>query len=265
MKLRHLLAGFAFVSAAASAHTVWVMPSQYTLSSDNTWIEVTVTAGNMTFVVDKPVSADNLKLFGPDGKQQTIASHYQGKRQSLAEALLKTDGTYRLELSGAPRYMTFYKEGGERKRLFLDKQQAKAKLPKDATEVQTMQVVGKALAFVTVNGPTDAPLKATGHGLEVTLSKHPADIVEKEPVTFTFTLDGKPVPKLEVTLSHGGELYRNDPGRQHLVTDAKGQLTLTPSVAGRYLLETGLQGKADGIKADRRRDNLTLTFEVGLQ
>lgn len=265
MKLRHLIASLALVSATTSAHTVWVQPSQYTLSSNNTWIEVEVSAGNMTFVVDKPVSANNLKLFGPDGKARDIASRHQGKRQSLAEALLKEDGTYRLELSGAPRYMTFYKEKGEQKRLFADKVAAKGQLPKDATEVRSLMVNGKSLAFVTVNGPSDAALATTGHGLEVTLGTHPADLVEKEPVTFTFTLDGKPAKGLEVTVSRGGELYRNEPGRQHLTTNDQGQLTLTPAVAGRYLVETGLASQADGVKADQRRDNLTLTFEVGLQ
>lgn len=265
MKLTKLVAVLALTgSAGALAHTMNVLPSHYVQSKTGGYITVDLFASNMTFQPDKGVGVDGFKVILPDGSSGKAESAAQGKRKSILDVALPQAGTYRLENGGQPRFFTSYVLNGERQRLMGDKQKAKAELPKGAEQVVTTQGRSRAIAFVTVNGPTDTVLKTTGKGLEFTFDKHPADIVAGEAVTVTLLLDGKPVKDVKADIAFDGELYRNEPGRQHYVTDSKGQFSFTPAQPGRYLLETAVEANSSSDKADKIREGLTLTFEAAL-
>jgi len=265
MKLTKLVAVLALAgSASALAHTMNVLPSHYVQSKTGGHITVDLFASNMTFQADKGVGVDGFKVVLPDGSISKAESAVQGKRKSIADVALPQAGTYRLENGGQSRFFTSYVLNGERKRLMGDKQKAKAELPKGAEQVVTTQGRSRALAFVTVNAPTDTVLKTTGQGLEFMFDKHPADIVAGESVTVALLFNGKPVPKVKADIAFDGELYRNEPGRQHFVTDDKGQFSFTPASPGRYLLETAYEANAASDKADKIREGLTLTFEAAL-
>lgn len=253
-----------FAASAALAHTMNVVPSHYVQSKTGSLITVDLFASNMTFQADKGVGVDGFKVILPDGTVTKAASAAQGKRKSIADVELPVAGTYRLEMGGQPRYFTSYKVAGEQKRLMGDKQKAAKELPKDATDVVTTQGRNRAMAFVTVNGPTDTVLKTTGQGLEFSFDRHPADIVAGEAVTVTLTLNGKPAAGVKADLSFDGEFYRNDPARQHLVTNQAGQFSFTPANAGRYLLEASVEAALQSAKADKIREGFTLSFEAAL-
>lgn len=262
-KITTLLATL-LVSGAASAHTLWLVPSHYVLSKENSWIAVDASAANMTFVPDKGIGLNNLSLHLPDGKKQEIKSVYQGKRKSMADVQLGGDGTYRIELSNPLRYFTSYEVDGERKRLMADKKERVSQLPEGATKVETTQMRSRSYAYITVNKPTDTVVKLTGQGLEVSSKVHPADIVAEETVTFTFNLDGKPQANVKGTLSFDGELYRNEAGRVDFTTDKNGVFSFTPEVAGRYLIEASYSADTKSELADKVREAVTFTFEVAL-
>jgi uncharacterized GH25 family protein len=265
MKKVHLFALSAlFAASSALAHTMNVVPSHYVQSKTGGFVTVDLFASNMTFQADKGVGIEGFKVVLPDGTVTKAVSATLGKRKSMADVELPVAGTYRLEMGGQPRYFTSYKVGGEQKRLMGDKQKAAKELPKDATDVVTTQGRNRAMAFVTVNGPTDTVLKTTGQGLEFSFDRHPADIVAGEAVTVTLTLNGKPVAGVKADLSFDGELYRNDPARQHLVTDKAGQFSFTPANAGRYLLEASTEAALKSDKADKIREGFTLSFEAAL-
>lgn len=265
MKAVQLLALSALVSASATfAHTMNVVPSHYVQSKTGGFVTVDLFASNMTFQADKGVGIDGFKVVLPDGSVAKAVAATQGKRKSIADVELPVAGTYRLEMGGQPRYFTSYKVAGEQKRLMGDKQKAAKELPKEATDVVTTQGRNRAIAFVTVNGPTEAVLKNTGQGLEFSFDRHPADIVAGEAVTVTLTLNGKPAEGIKADLSFDGELYRNDPARQHLVTDKAGQFSFTPANAGRYLLEASAEAALKSDKADKIREGFTLSFEAAL-
>lgn len=256
-----LLAAFSQTSAA---HTLWLMPSHFVLSSEQSWISVDLSAANMTFVADKGVSPEHLAIVYPDGSRHKFSHSYQGKRKSQADHQLTQPGTYLLENAAPARYFTLYQLNGERKRLAADKQAAQAQLPAGASEQLTSYSQSKALAVVTVKAPNRTAITPGGKGLEVNFVSHPADYVAAEAIRWQLLFDGKPVPGLSVELSRQDELYRNDAGRQTLHSDAQGYLQFTPPVAGRYLLETHYQAKVATALADQLRAGLTLTFEVGL-
>ncbi|MEN3157690.1 DUF4198 domain-containing protein [Alkalimonas sp. NCh-2] len=251
-------------SASAAAHTLWVLPSHFVLSSEDSWISVDVSAANMTFVADKGVSPANLSIVFPDGQRQAFAQSYQGKRKSQADHQLTMDGTYRIELGGPARYFTFFQEDGQRRRIMANKQERAAQLPANATNVVTTRSRGRALSYVSVNAPNQTALALSNDGLELKLLTHPADVVATEPVRWQFVLDGKPVADVQVELSREGELYRDDAGREVLSSDANGYLTFTPQVPGRYVIEASVQLDSSNALADQVRESLTLTFEAAL-
>ncbi|WP_082971704.1 DUF4198 domain-containing protein [Rheinheimera sp. SA_1] len=254
----------AMFSLQLSAHTMTVVPSHYVQSKTGGWVSVDVSATNMTFQWDKGIPLENFKVFTPDGQQGKVDSVYQGKRKSQADVELATEGTYRLELGNGSRFFTSYELKGERKRLMANKKDRAAQLPAGAEKVVTTQGNSRALAFITVNKPSDAVLALTNKGLEFQFDRHPADIVATEEVTVTLLMNGKPAAGVELDLSRDGELYRNEPERMHHKTDASGKFSFTAPVAGRYLLEASYQADVSNELTDKVREGFTLSFEAAL-
>jgi len=264
MKKLLLAAMFTLCSQSVLAHTLWVMPSHFVLSGEDTWISVDLSAANMTFVADKGVSPGSLRIIFPDGQSQKFAQHYQGKRKSQADHQLVAEGTYLIENGGAARYITLFEVNGERKRIMADKKAASSELPKEATKITTSRSQSKALAVVTVNAPNRTAITPKGEGFEVNFVTHPADYVAEDTIQWQLLVEGKPAAGVKVELSREGELYRNNAARIALESDAEGKLQFTPEYAGRYLLEASYQANTVTALADNERASLTLTFEVGV-
>jgi uncharacterized GH25 family protein len=254
----------ALFSATVSAHTMTVVPSHYVQSKTGSWVSVDISATNMTFQWDKGIPVENFKVFSPNGEPGKVGAVFQGKRKSQADIELATEGTYRLELGNGRRFFTSYELKGERKRLMANKKERAAKLPAGAEQVVTTQGNSRAMAFITVNKPSDAVLALTNKGLEFQFDRHPADIVATEEVTVTLLVDGKPASGVELDLSREGELYRNEPERLRHITDASGTFSFTAPVAGRYLLEASYQADMNNELTDKVREGFTLSFEAAL-
>jgi len=259
-----LIPALLFSSLSVSAHTMWILPSHFVASKAGTWVSADVSAGNMTFVADKGVSPEMVRLIRPDGQPENISNKYQGKRKSQVDFELTQDGTYKLEMAGPARYFTSYKVNGERKRLMADKSKRASELPANATDVVTTQGRSRSMSFITLNKPTATVLALSNEGLEFTSSVHPADIVAGEPVTFTFFVDGKATAGVELDVSSEGERYRDNAGRVQFTTDASGQFSYTPSKAGAFLLEAHYRSDIKTAKADQRNEGLTVSFEASL-
>lgn len=264
--MKKLLLGsmLALLSQSALAHTLWVMPSHFVLSGEDSWVSVDISAGNMTFIADKGVSPNNLSIVFPDGSRHAFAQSYQGKRKSQADHQLVAEGTYLIENGGAPRYFTMFEVNGERKRIMANKQEAASQLPAGATKVTTSRGQGKALAVVNVKKPNRTAITPKGEGFELDFTTHPADYVAEETIQWQMLLDGKPAADVKVEFSRQDELYRDNAGRLEVKTDAQGKLVFTPEYPGRYLLEASYQAADSSPLADQVRASLTLTFEVGL-
>ncbi|MBU1309546.1 MAG: DUF4198 domain-containing protein [Gammaproteobacteria bacterium] len=264
LKKTAVLLSTLLLSNSLSAHTLWLLPSHYVLSKQDSWISVDASAANMTFVPDKGISLASLTLHLPDGKVQQVTSVHQGKRKSMADIQLAGDGTYKLEMANPLRFFTSYELNGERKRLMANKQERAAQLPAGASKVETTQMRSRNFAYITVNSPTNTLVKLQGEGLEISSKVHPADVVAEEPLHLVFNLDGKPQAGVKGVLSYEGELYRNDAGRIEFETGADGAFSFTPATAGRYLIEASYSADSDSALADKVRESVTYTFEVAL-
>ncbi|WP_286238873.1 DUF4198 domain-containing protein [Neptuniibacter halophilus] len=262
-----LLGGLLAISSMAQAHPLWVLPSEFSLSTEEgqgQWVSFDVSASHTVFAYDKGVPLDSFKLYAPDGDRQPLGSYFKGHRRSVFELYLDQNGTYKIEGQRPAFYFTSYKSGKRDtpKRMMANKQEAKQRLPKNARDVSTLLIDLSTRTYVTNNTPSDSVLTPAAKGLDLNLLTHPSDIVVGEPVELALLLDGKPVSDVEVEITPGGTRYRSERGALQLNTDQQGAIRFTPEQAGPWLLGASLKSPVDSPLADYKMSIRYMSFEV---
>lgn len=254
------------INSQASAHSRWLLPSHYTLSSEQgEWIALDATASNEVFYVDKALSIDSLTILTPSGKTAHPSSTYKAHRKSVADYFVKENGTYKITNNAAASYFSSYKVADKRHRARVNKVELKALTPNNATDVLTTYGLTRVETYITMNNPTEN-YAIEGKFLELVPKTHPAEIIETEEATFAFTYHGNAQAGVEVEVMRDGARYRNSPEVVKLVTNSKGEITFTPKQAGRYLLIAEYQQDAkNNTLADKEHGGIFLTFEAQLQ
>ena len=254
------------ISGQASAHSRWLLPSHFTLSSEQgEWIAVDASASNEVFNVDKALSIYGMSILTPSGKKARPSSSYKAHRKSVADYFIEDSGTYKITNNASASYFSSYKVADKRQRARVNKAELKAMAPANATNLQTTYGLTRVETYITMNNPTEN-YGTDGQFLEMLPKTHPAEIVENEPATFTFTYHGKAQAGVEVEIAPDGARYRNTPNVMKLITDKNGEITFTPAQAGRYLLIAEYQQEAKNkALADKEQGGVFLTFEAQLQ
>jgi len=254
------------ISSQAGAHSRWLLPSHYTLSSEQgEWIALDATASNEVFNVDKALSIDPLSILTPSGKRTRPSSTYKAHRKSVADYFIKESGTYKVTNNASASYFSSYKVGDKHQRARANKLELKALVPSNATNLQTTFGLTRIETYITMNNPTEN-YGIDGKFLELRPVTHPSEIVEQETATFAFTYHGKAQAGVEVEVQRDGARYRNNPEVIKLVSNAKGEISFTPTQAGRYLLIAEYQQDAKNkTLADKEHGGVFLTFEAQLQ
>lgn len=254
------------ISSQASAHSRWLLPSHYTLSSEQgEWIALDATASNEVFNVDKALSIDPLNILTPSGKKTRPSSTYKAHRKSVADYFVKESGTYKITNNATPNYFSRYKVEDKHQRARVNKVELNALVPSNATNLQTTYGLTRVETYITMNNPTEN-YAIDGTFLELLPKTHPAEIVENEEATFAFTYHGKVQAGVEIEIMRDGARYRNNPEAIKLVTNSKGEITFTPTQAGRYLLIAEYKQDAKNTTlADKEHGGIFLTFETQLQ
>ncbi|WP_375056117.1 DUF4198 domain-containing protein [Zobellella sp. DQSA1] len=259
------LAALALVAGGASAHPIWMLPSEFSLSTEEAhWITVDATASHGVFSFDKPIGLDNVTLYGPANEPRRIGPYFKGQRRSVFDMELADSGTYKVELRSPERYFTSYVVGGRdtQRRIFGNKVEIQSELPKAAREVTTFAAQTISAFYVTKQAPSQAVLAVTGKGFELDALTHPSDVVVGEEARFRFTFDGEPVAELKVEVVPHGTAFRDSRMQTELVTDQDGVVRFTPELAGPHLLSTNLRRTIDSPLADQAGVNYLLSFEA---
>lgn len=262
LSLSALCAGW---MSQANAHPLWVLPSEFNISGeDSTWITFDASASHSVFGFDKGVGLDRAQIFTPDGERSRLNSYFKGKRRSVFDLNLEQDGTYKVFVQRPVSYFTSYKAGKREKEKFVraNKLEAPAKLPEDARDVQTMLYDMNSVTYVTRNKPTDTVYKIKGKGFELKHVTHPNDIAQGEEVIIEAMMDGKPVAGVEVEITPGGSQYRDDRNSIEIETDDTGRIAFTPNQPGPWLLGASTSYPANTVMADEVKVVRYVTFEV---
>lgn len=252
------------MSAPASAHRAWILPSTFTLSGDEQYVTVDAAMSNNLFAPNhRPMRLDGVSVTAPDGSVAEIENARTLEFRSVFDLKLDKQGTYRISNGGAS-YMASWMEGEERRRrrgASLEELLAEDVLSKPEGEIR--QSVSRVETFVTLGAPSTSNIKPTGEGLELSPVTHPNDVFVGEEIVFGFKLNGKPAKGVEFQIVQGQDRYRSSEGAIKVVSDEKGQIRFTLSEAGQYWLSGGTEGEVTvGDVTLPQRNGYTAIFEA---
>ena len=275
----------AAIPLSAIAHKQWLVPSSTVLAGKDAWITVDAAISNALYYPDhNPMRLDNIVITAPDGSTHKPQNPATGKYRSVFDVQLEQQGTYRIaNVNGGvsarwdtPESLAAAKaakdnpapaaggmgdtpRGGMLRNATAE--DLATRIPKDATNVQVTEGIGRVETFATNGSPSE--IKATGKGLELVPVTHPNDLFAGEAATFRLVVDGTPVAGLEIEIIRGGTRYRNAQEEIKATTDAKGEFSVTWPDAGMYWLETATTDSKTSVpQARQRRLSYVGTFEV---
>ncbi|NIJ68751.1 DUF4198 domain-containing protein [Xanthomonas sp. 60] len=247
---------------SALAHKAWLLPSQTVIAGNTPWITVDGAVSNDLFYFNHvPLRLESVVITAPDGTAVQPQNGATGKFRSVFDVELKQQGTYRIASVNKGLSAT-YELNGERKR-WRGTAAALGELPKDASNLQVSESVGRVETFVTNGAPNATALKPTGTGIELVALAHPNDLFAGEEATFRVLVDGQPKAGLAFEIVRGATRYRNAQDEIKVTSDARGEIKVTWPDAGMYWLETGSEDSKTTVKqAAKRRLSYVATLEV---
>jgi uncharacterized GH25 family protein len=223
-----LLAG---VTAGASAHHPWLMPTTTFIEAKDAQVTIDGAISDQLFEFDtNTLKFETAMVTDPDGATTAIPTPTVGRFRSSADLKLPKDGTYKISMVQA-NSMGSYKLNGEMKRF-----RGSDEPPAGATDISRSTTYSRIETFVTANKPSMGAFKATGEGIEMIPLTNPTELRAGETARMRLTLDGKPMANQPFSLIPGGVRYRGVLGEVRLVTDAKGEATIKLPAANAYLL-----------------------------
>ena len=253
---------------AAHAHRSWLLPSSSHVEGKEPWVTVDAGVSENLFDVDTTgLKLDGLAITGPDGAAITPDNILNGRQRNSIELKLNKPGTYKIALAGEG-LMASYKLDGQTKRFRGTAETFAKEVPANATEVQKTVTYSRNETFVTAGQPNDTVLKPTNIGLEMIPLTHPTELRAGEKASFRFLLDGKPAAKLGFSLIPGGVKYRGVLNEIRLVTDDKGEASLTWPNAGMYWITANWPARTEMAEgqspapSSARRVSYSATLEV---
>lgn len=251
--------------STASAHRLWLLPSETVLSGADAWITVDAAVSNDLFEPNhRPLDPAAITLTNPDGSAGTIENAATGHLRGTFDVHLTQQGTYRIGLQNSSVFGG-YILNGKRERLPRGAPADKlaSLIPAGATDVTLRQNMMRNDVFVTLGSPTRTVFKTTGEGLEMDPVTHPDDLVAGEPGRFRFLIDGKPAAGIAVTVIKGGGRWLDKPVELTATTDAKGEAVIPFAHPGMYWLNAQSQDdKATVPGITQRALGYTATLEV---
>lgn len=250
--------------AAAHAHRSWLLPSSSHVEGKDPWVIVDAAVSENLFDADTiALKLDGLAITDPTGAIIQPDNVLNGRLRNSIDLKLAKPGTYRIALVGEGLQAT-YKLNGEAKRFRGTAETFAKEMPAGASDVQKTVTYSRNETFVSTGKPNEAALKPSNIGLELVPITHPTDLRAGEKASFRFLLDGKPAAKLGFSLIPGGVKYRGVLKEIRLVTDDKGEASLTWPEAGMYWLTASWPERAPMGEGQQppRRLSYAATLEV---
>lgn len=238
-----VLALTSLLPVAAHAHRQWLLPAASNVESREPWAVVDAGVAENLFDLEMPLKLDGLVITGPDGAALNADNILNGKQRNTIELKLAKPGTYRFALV-SESVSASYKLNGEQKRFRGTAETFATDIPKNAEDVQKTVTFSRNETFVSTGTPNDTALKPTNVGLELVPLSSPTELYAGEKTRFRLLIDGKPAAKLGVSLIPGGVKYRGVLNEVRVVTDDKGEITVTWPSAGAYQVSASWPARA---------------------
>jgi uncharacterized GH25 family protein len=224
----------AAVSLSASAHRPWLMAQMHQVDAKDPWVVIDGVISDDLFEIDHlALKLDGATVTGPDGVVSPIPAPLVGRQRSSFDLHMPKEGTYKVSLVTTTVTASYKdKATGELKRFRGSEEGYAKEVPAGAEELRATTVHARLETFATANRQSTGAFKPSGVGLEMIPLTHPTDLRAGEKASWRFTLDGKPLANHPFSLIPGGVRFRGVLGEMRLVTDAKGEATVTLPGAG---------------------------------
>ncbi|MBM6550965.1 DUF4198 domain-containing protein [Marinomonas ostreistagni] len=253
-------------ASSTMAHELMIMPAKSIITEAPASVAVDISASHGVFRFDKPVGADNINVYGANGKRiRNIGTVVKSASRTSFDLPIDENGTYKIVYGGSePMYMTTYTIGKRdtQKRLRGSLAQVQDLIPEDAKNIETIKMSRYGMSFVTAKMPTEEVINPTNEGFEIIPVTHPADYINGEELEFQALLDGEAVEGVEITVKAEAALYNGELEPIKATTDEDGMASIEIENAGRYAATFGYQGENPGADADKAFYTVFYTFEV---
>ncbi|VUD46031.1 hypothetical protein TDB9533_00742 [Thalassocella blandensis] len=272
------------------AHGRWIVPSHTILSAEEAeFVTFDLSISNELFYPDwaiggvpienigsqekierelppplRPVLASSkLVVHKPDGTTQSDYTLVDLRRKTVTMAELVQNGSYHIEYTQNPIYLTWYSHAdGSPGRFFGTLSQVQKLLPEGAKDIRQTILINRIETWITRNNLTRKNLKPQGKGLELAFDTHPNELFVGEKMKFTVMFDGKPLKKpLSLHFIQNGTRYRDDRNVIDVSTN-NGKAVVTWQKPGLYLLETEYEKPSTEKGIESETHALYATFEV---
>lgn len=259
----------ALLPHAAQAHQTWLLANQtqFSVGREAPVAAFDAAVSEDLFIFERGLKLDTLRITGPDGKPLEAENRTSSRHRESFEVKLPLDGTYRVS-NVSQAIMGAYKLGGETKRFRTTQANLAKDVPADAEITSFAVTVTRQQTFVSREQPGKLAFAPEGQGLELLPLGPVTDLSHGDSTRFVLMLDGKPLPGATLRLLRDGNRYRYKLGEEALKSDDKGELTVTWTEPGRYLIaanfgERPAPGQPQGTRdKPLQRASLAATFEV---
>lgn len=226
----------ALLPLQAQAHRTWLLPSSTQVDGKDPWVTVAAAVSENLFDFDtNALKLDGLLVTGPDGVPVEPENVASGRLRSTFDVKLAQPGTYKIGLV-TESILASYKLNGEPKRWRGTTEAFATEVPANAEDLHSTRMHSRLETFVSAGKPTDVLPKPSGVGLELVPLSHPTDLQAGQKASFRLLLDGQPAADIGVSAIPGGVRYRGVLQEIRVMTDAKGEFSITWPEAGMYWL-----------------------------
>ncbi|MCH4247673.1 MAG: DUF4198 domain-containing protein [Acinetobacter populi] len=255
-------------SMAVQAHSPFIAPQAYTIDGDGT--AVIGGFAEAPFASEFALSGFAVAVNDPNGQVQQL--ELKGtKFLTAADAETKAEGTYKitatrenkLEFANVNgKWLRVMESHNEQlpplaERNFITPAEVTAKIKK-VSSTRYEQLIG----YFSKAKLTDTVLQANQKGLDVQFSQHPNSLTTAQPLTLTFTVDGKVHKGLDIVAIKQWASVDEKEIEIKQTSNEKGQVQLAFPQAGQYIIEVNSPATAEKAQPAAQTYRLNIALQV---
>lgn len=255
-------------SMTVQAHSPFIAPQAYTIDGDGT--AVIGGFAEAPFASEFALSGFAVAVNDPNGQVQQL--ELKGtKFLTAADAETKAEGTYKitatrenkLEFANVNgKWLRVMESHNEQlpplaERNFITPAEVTAKIKK-VSSTRYEQLIG----YFSKAKLTDTVLQANQKGLDVQFSQHPNSLTTAQPLTLTFTVDGKVHKGLDIVAIKQWASVDEKEIEIKQTSNEKGQVQLAFPQAGQYIIEVNSPATAEKAQPAAQTYRLNIALQV---
>lgn len=250
-------------TVAANAHEVWINSGSFEINSDEqTVYSLDVARSAEAFIAEANHQVKYLNVLSPSGASTQLNAAFSGQNKEVFEQNFTEQGTYYFRSPMTQVFLTFYRDANGKKHKVRMPKSRYSELPDNIEIEKTVEKQMITETYISYNGFSD-PKEVQQEGISLTSFLHPNMYTVGGKISFTVSMDNKPLSNAEVSIKSMNSIYNSEFEQLELFSDENGKVEFTPKATGRYIIavEHSINLK-NGQDADQRSIELFRSFDV---